>query len=537
MFTPLASATRSLAECKQLTSVDGHELSPTDVRAARRAVSVALFMSLSFDEAHSVHAHLPPYADLMRVLDVIGWAGTPEQDIVINPLEHRVLLDAVYVMLVLAFEEGLRIVDEVLSAADGGRQVDESALLAATSMARLALSLQGNDQALESPEGSSRSRSDDAVPSALRALADSVGLPVWIAATDSTLDWVNAPLEALLDADLRHVRGTRLHDWIDPSDATRMDQVLDAARSEHRNWSVEVGVGPMGGPYARLLVIAAPRTDARGALIGWTGICFDVSQNPALAARLSHVTQSVSVTSAKTNLMLRQLPAMIWTTDTELRCTFSHGAVFQSLGAAPNQLVGRTVPEIVGTTDPSHPAVIAHIRALHGTAASYRDSFADRTFDVTVEPLREPDGAVFGCIGLGIEVTDRLERERRVEQLLRQLRFGQQIGRMGTWEHDVSGGTWIWSEEAYRLLGTEPGAVEPSFAAFIDRVHPDDRAELIARHAEGERTRRQYEMNYRLIRPDGQVRRMRGVVQFECNSEDELIRVAGILQDITDASG
>jgi len=518
-----------------MMSSDARGVSGSDLAVARRAVAVALYMSVSFDETHPVRPRLPSYADLMRLLDVIGWTGTPDSDVALDPSEHQVLLDVVYATLALAFEEGLRSLGEVLATSPGIAELDEAVLVAAASLARLALRLQGNDAGDRSPDtpGAPDDLAEMTVSPALHALADSVGLPVWIADTDFRLEWVNASLETVLGTELRDVRGRSLYEWIGATDAAQIGQVLDAARSEHRNWSAEIGIGPTGGPYTRLLVIAAPRRDGMGALIGWTGICFDVSHNPTLPTRLEAVTQPVSVTGATINLLLRQLPAMIWTTDSDLRCTFSHGAAFQSLGAAPNQLVGRSVSEIVGTSDPDHPAVVAHRRALHGTTASYRDTFAGRAFDVTVEPMRDQQGAIFGCIGLGIEVTERLERERQVERLLRQLRFAQQIGGIGTWELDVTSGEWVWSDEAYRLLGAEPGAVEPSFETFIDRVHPDDRRELMERHAEAERTRTGYEMPYRLVRYDGEVRQMRGVVRFEHDDRGTLIRVAGILQDMT----
>jgi PAS domain S-box-containing protein len=147
--------------------------------------------------------------------------------------------------------------------------------------------------------------------------------------------------------------------------------------------------------------------------------------------------------------------------------------------------------------------------------------------------LRDGQGDIFGCIGLGIDVTEKVERELQYEQLLRQLRFGQHISRMGSWEIDIGTGKCVWSDEAYRLLGLEPEAVEPSYATFLDRVHPDDRDPLHDRYVEGARTGETYEVEYRVVRLDGAVRQMRGVVAFEHDPDGSLIRIAGILRDIS----
>jgi PAS domain-containing protein len=514
-------------------NTDVYPLTGADLRVARRAVAVALMLSVTADDVHPVREHLPTHTDMLRVLDVLGWAGSPESTVTLQPGDRRVLLDAVYAMLILACEETVRSVEDLLGDQSSATEADESVLRAAESLTGLARRLQAPSGPAASETGVARETAESQVSRALRTLADSVGLPVWIANTEFALEWINPALETLLDADLGEVRGTSWRQWTDPLDASRVAQVLEAARLEHRNWSVEVGAGPPSGPYTRLLVIAAPRWSADGSLSGWTGICFDVSRNATLSTRLEATTQSLTLDTARTSLFLRQLPAMLWTTDLDLRCTFSHGAGFESLGAEPNQLAGRLVSEIVGTTDPSHPALVAHRAALKGETARYRDTFAQRMFDVIVEPLRNQQGAIFGCVGLGIEVTESVERERRLQQLLRQLQFGQRIGRMGSWEFDVGAGTWVWSDEAFRLLGAEPGSIEPNYTTFLERVHPDDRERLRSRYADGLRSGQTYEVDYRIERLDGELRQMHGVVAFEHDADGTLVRVCGILQDMT----
>src|SRR5690606_20733359 len=69
--------------------------------------------------------------------------------------------------------------------------------------------------------------------------------------------------------------------------------------------------------------------------------------------------------------------------------------------------------------------------------------------------------------------------QRRVEDELRRhrasLSAGQRIARLGTWDIDLKTDETWWSEEVYRILGLEPGSVEPSLQRYLDLLHPDDR--------------------------------------------------------------
>ncbi|MFN3431195.1 MAG: PAS domain S-box protein [Candidatus Sericytochromatia bacterium] len=57
-------------------------------------------------------------------------------------------------------------------------------------------------------------------------------------------------------------------------------------------------------------------------------------------------------------------------------------------------------------------------------------------------------------------------------------RTAEQLAHLGSWEWDVATGRVTWSDELYRLLGREPGAEEPSAAAFLSHVLPGDRETL-----------------------------------------------------------
>ena len=104
-------------------------------------------------------------------------------------------------------------------------------------------------------------------------------------------------------------------------------------------------------------------------------------------------------------------------------------------------------------------------------------------------PVVDKDGEVVEYVGTLVDVTEQhlarmaLEREnaerRRAEEELRRseafLAEGQRISRTGSWAWNVTTGEVSWSAEHFRIFGLDPDATTPSYAAFVDRIHPEDR--------------------------------------------------------------
>jgi len=104
---------------------------------------------------------------------------------------------------------------------------------------------------------------------------------------------------------------------------------------------------------------------------------------------------------------------------------------------------------------------------------------------------------------------------------------------MGSWEWTIPTGELLWSDEIFSLFGLPVDAFEASYAAFLDRVHPEDRAlveEAVRRAVEDGA---EYAIDHRIVRPDGEVRFVHEYGEVERDGSGAPVRMRGIVQDVT----
>src|SRR6266498_4008973 len=121
-------------------------------------------------------------------------------------------------------------------------------------------------------------------------------------------------------------------------------------------------------------------------------------------------------------LIVNQMPAVLWSTDTDLRLTSSDGAALTSLGHKPNQFVGVTLFDFFRTTDPEFLPLVAHRKALLGESVSFEVEWSGRTYASHCEPLRNSDGTIKGVIGVALDITRQKRTERELQKSFSLLR-------------------------------------------------------------------------------------------------------------------
>lgn len=142
-------------------------------------------------------------------------------------------------------------------------------------------------------------------------------------------------------------------------------------------------------------------------------------------------------------------------------------------------------------------------------------------------PLRDAADTVTGYVGTVSDITALQESEERRSAALA-------ASETGTFRWDLRTNALEWDENLDRLFGLQPGVTARSLGAFIQLVHPDDRAEVIARCERCATEGADFEMEFRTFWPDGSLRWLYDKGKTILDLEGRPAYMTGACVDITD---
>ena len=147
---------------------------------------------------------------------------------------------------------------------------------------------------------------------------------------------------------------------------------------------------------------------------------------------------------------------------------------------------------------------------------------------------RDENGDVIGLMGISIDQTAQIAEREHGHALARQIELVTEAARVGVWSVDTARDTVEWNAEMLRIYGLAPGSAAPGLKRWIgEMVHPDDRRALVTgRRQAVEQGKLDFETEFRVVRPDGEVRWVVCRSRRELREEGEL--VVGIHLDVTE---
>jgi PAS domain S-box-containing protein len=255
--------------------------------------------------------------------------------------------------------------------------------------------------------------------------------------------------------------------------------------------------------------------------------------------RVRHAETALRESEERYRVVTESLPDAVYTVDTEGRITFCNHMLTALTGYPPEALLGRPaldlyVPEAVPIflerrrqtlRDELVPAHLeTELVCRHGRRI---------LVELTVASLRR-DTQVVGRLVVVRDLTARQQEEvaRRAQE--QRLRLALEAATAGSFDWDIATGAVVWSREHLALLGLDPGSLTSTYQAWRDQVHPEDinQVEAVLRHSLAER--RDIDIEYRVVRPDGTIRWMNGRGHAFYNAAGEPVRMVGLILDITD---
>jgi PAS domain S-box-containing protein len=176
----------------------------------------------------------------------------------------------------------------------------------------------------------------------------------------------------------------------------------------------------------------------------------------------------------------------------------------------------------------------------------------DVLYNATV--YKDTRGNVLGVFAAARDVTekkraeDELDRYREhLEELVEErttelhrsevsLARAQEIAHLGSWELDLVINKLTWSDEVYRIFGLQPKQFDATYEAFLERVHPDDRAAVDKTYSDSvQQGKDSYEIEHRIVRGDtGEIRFVHEKCEHFRDDAGNIIRSVGMVHDITE---
>ena len=116
----------------------------------------------------------------------------------------------------------------------------------------------------------------------------------------------------------------------------------------------------------------------------------------------------------------------------------------------------------------------------------------------------------------------------------KQLELALQVAQMSTWEWNVQTGEVDWDREVEASRGVAPERFGGTLESFLTLVHPDDRDTVRQSLARAAEERQAFELDYRLVLPDGQIRWRTAAGDAVGAEGEKATHVVGVGRDITE---
>ena len=120
--------------------------------------------------------------------------------------------------------------------------------------------------------------------------------------------------------------------------------------------------------------------------------------------------------------------------------------------------------------------------------------------------VRDEAGAPTCLLGITHDVTERRGMEEALRQSRERLQASLSVSQTGTYRWELDPDKHEWDENLERLFDLEPGQITPSWGAFLERVHPDDRAMVSADSERSFLEGAELDLEFRVSLPDDRVR-------------------------------
>ena len=130
------------------------------------------------------------------------------------------------------------------------------------------------------------------------------------------------------------------------------------------------------------------------------------------------------------------------------------------------------------------------------------------------------------------DITERTRAEVALKESDNRLKIALTSSHMGVWQWNAATNKLFWSPECYDIFGSKD--LNGTFGSFKGLLHPEDAPRVVAAIRRVSMDSPVFREEFRIIRPDGEVHWLANLGQGYFDGAGTLLRVVGIVQDITE---
>jgi len=244
-----------------------------------------------------------------------------------------------------------------------------------------------------------------------RTLAHLVPQFVWMCTPDGLNVYFNQRWVDYTGLTLEESYGKGWNTPFHPDDKQRAWDAWNHAVATGEPYRVESRLRAADGSYRWFLMLGLPLQDDSGNIATWFGTCTDIEE-------LKRAEEALHLSEERFRVALKNSPVVVFNQDHELRYTWINSPV---LGWAVQDAIGHTDAEIVGGDEGDRLTAIkqAVVRSGIGTRTETTVTFQGEThyYDLTVEPLRDAQGAIAGVTCSAVDITPLKQAAVELERL------------------------------------------------------------------------------------------------------------------------
>lgn len=284
------------------------------------------------------------------------------------------------------------------------------------------------------------------------------------------------------------------------------------------------------------------------------GVAHDISErvqaentirqlNQELERRVVERTRQLADTTDALQAIMDNANDAIFLKDADGRFLSFNRAAERFSGRMAAQVLGKTAveafgPETGGLMMEQERRILADGRSSTVEETLIMNGIR-RVFMATRSPRRNAAGKITGFVGVSRDITDRKLVENELRTQADRLRLAAQVGGLGIWDYHIESDTLYCDERWYQIIGRSAAQPIRSIEEFKAFIHPDDVARAtevdLAALAQLSASNRNYNIVFRIVRPDGEIRWLRSAACLIEGSTGMPTRAIGIVSDITES--